>query len=97
MGIYKDAQTFGRISTYVVGGYFIILSIIMIITGIRTLISEDKKKDKPEEQNERTSVGETLIVVGIVFLLLCVIAIYIVNKSRFAAAGAGVASLSKIF
>ena len=95
MGLYKDAQSFGRFSTYVVGIFFIIISIILIIVGIRSL-SWAKKATKADEKKGRKSLGETLIISGVILIILSVLAIYIVHKSRFAAAGAGVATVANI-
>lgn len=96
MGIYKDAQSFGRISTYIAGIFFIIISIILIIFGIRSL-SWANKATKPDEKKGRKSLGETLIISGVVLLLFSVLAIYLVNKFKFAAAGAGAAAILDIF
>ncbi len=96
MGIYKDAQSFGRMSTYIGGIFFIIISIILIILGIRSL-SLANKATNPEEKKSSKSSGETLIISGVILLLLSVLTIYIVNKYKFAAAGAGVATIAGIF
>jgi len=95
MGLYKDAQSFGRFSTYVVGTFFIIISIILIIVGIRSL-SWAKKATKADEKKGRKSLGETLIISGVILLILSVLAIYIVHKFKFAAAGAGAATILDI-
>ena len=95
MGLYKDAQSFGKFSTYVAGIFFIIISIILIILGIRSLFWA-KKATKAEEKKGRKSLGETLIITGVILLLFSVLTIYIVHKFKFAAAGAGAATIANI-